>query len=135
MPWRPHELRLFLDSPLYQALVQFQASRRLGASYAGLLIFLEGLRALELIDEDTYEYYSSRYDKPLTQLIPGESEQIRQNQQKREADVRKLLRGVIEQYSTLKPRAQLYWVKYASEHPEFPESVELLRKAEHSGGE
>jgi hypothetical protein len=36
-----------------------------GKSYAGLLVFIEGLYALKLIDRESYEYYKARYSKPL----------------------------------------------------------------------
>jgi len=62
---KAHCLRLYLDSPLYLKLIQFQATKKLGRSFAGLLIFIEGMKSLDLIDEDTYEYYKRRYDKPL----------------------------------------------------------------------
>jgi len=62
---KAHCLRLYLDSPLYLKLIQFQAEKKLGKSFAGLLIFIEGMKSLGLIDKDTYEFYKNRYDKPL----------------------------------------------------------------------
>lgn len=58
-------LRLCLDSPLYFKFIQFQLEKKLGKSYAGLIVFLEGMKALGLIDNDIYVYYQNRYDKPL----------------------------------------------------------------------
>ncbi len=58
-------LRLCLDSPLYFSFVKFQLDKKLGKTYAGLLVFIEGMKSLGLIDAETYEYYRKRYDQPL----------------------------------------------------------------------
>ena len=131
----PHALRLFLDSPLYVAFTQFQAMNKLGPSYAGLLIFIEGLRKLNLINEVTYQHYKNRYMQPLRTLIeeedPAKAKQKEQELQK----ARKLLRDVIEDFPKLQPRAQSYWLKYALERPDIPESLELLRKHQNVTGD
>jgi len=62
---RDYILRICLDSPLYLKFIDFQAKKKLGKTYAGLLIFLEGMKSLGLIDKETYEFYKNRYDKPL----------------------------------------------------------------------
>ena len=62
---REYFLRLCLDSPLNFKFMEFQLKRKLGKSYAGLLIFIEGMKSLGLIDNELYEYYKQRYDKPL----------------------------------------------------------------------
>lgn len=60
-----HIVRIYLDSPLYFKLIQFQAQNSLGRSYACLLIFVEGMHSLGLIDDDVYTFYKQRYSKPL----------------------------------------------------------------------
>ena len=65
---KPHALQLFLDSPLDVAVTQFQALHKLGRSYAGLLIFVEGLSKLNLINEVVYQHYKARYTQPLKTL-------------------------------------------------------------------
>ena len=62
---RDYIIRLCLDSPLYLKFIDFQARHKLGKTYAGLLIFIEGMKSLGLIDHETYEFYKSRYNKPL----------------------------------------------------------------------
>ena len=62
---RDYILRLCLDSPLFFKLVEFQLEKKLSKTYAGLLIFVEGMKSLGLIDHETYEFYKSRYNKPL----------------------------------------------------------------------
>jgi len=57
--------RLCLDAPLYLKVLEFQSKYKLGKTFASLLIFVEGMKALGLIDKETYEFYRSRYMKPL----------------------------------------------------------------------
>jgi hypothetical protein len=63
--FRQHQFIIFLDSPLYLAVVKFQAEHELGRSYAALRIFIEGLKTLNLITQDLYEYYKEKYSQPL----------------------------------------------------------------------
>jgi hypothetical protein len=63
--FQQHKFLLCLDSPLYLAVIKFQAENELGRSYAALSIFVEGLKALNLISQDLYEYYKQKYSKPL----------------------------------------------------------------------
>lgn len=128
MAEKPNALMLFLDSPLCVALTQYQALNKLGRSFAGLLIFVEGLRKLELINEVVYQHYRNRYMKPLRTLIEEESPLVAKQKEEELEKARKQLQQVIEQFSKLKPKTQQHWVKYALERPEIPESIELLRK-------
>ena len=130
MKENPHILRLFLDSPLDVALTKYQATNTLGRSYAGLLVFIEGLRRLDLIGEVVYQHYKSRYLRPLPTLPVEEpaARWQREEQQKTLQQIRKKLRDVIDQFTALQPKARQYWLKYALERPEIPESTELLRK-------
>jgi len=63
--FKQHRFILCLDSPLYMSVVKFQAENELGRSYAALRIFIEGLKALNLISQDLYEYYRKKYSEPL----------------------------------------------------------------------
>jgi hypothetical protein len=63
--FQQHKFLLYLDSPLYLAVVKFQAENELGRSYAALRIFIEGLKALNLISEELYEFYRQKYSEPL----------------------------------------------------------------------
>jgi len=125
---RAHVLQLFLDAPLDVAVTQFQAMHKLGRSFAGLLIFLEGLRKLNLINEVAYQHYKNRYMQPLRTLIETENPVLQKQKEEQFQKARKTLRDVIEDFTKLQPRAQQYWLKYASDRPEIPESTELLRK-------
>jgi len=62
---RDYIVRICLDSPLYLKLLEFQAKKKLGKTYAGLLVFVEGMRSLGLIDQEVYLFYKAKYDKPL----------------------------------------------------------------------
>ena len=128
MKENPHILRLFLDSPLDVALTQFQATNKLGRSYAGLLIFIEGLRKLNFISEVVYQYYRERYMKPLQTTPIIEDPQAAKQKEEELEKARRRLREVLEQFPALQPKAQEYWLKYALDRPEIPESTELLRK-------
>jgi len=73
---RNHILRIYLDSPLYLKFIQFQAEHKLGKAYAGLLIFIEGMKSLKLIDGETYDFYKHKYNKPL-QVSPIEIQPLK----------------------------------------------------------
>jgi hypothetical protein len=128
MPEKPHELTLFLDQPLYVALTQFQALNKLGKSYAGLLIFIEGLRKLGLIGEVVYQYYYQRYFKPLQTTPIEEDPRVVKKKEEELQETRRQLRQVIERFPTLKPKTQQHWLRYCLDRPEIPDSTELLRK-------
>jgi hypothetical protein len=63
--FQQHKFLICLDSPLYLAVVKFQAEHELGRSYAALRIFIEGLKSLNLISQELYEYYRRKYSEPL----------------------------------------------------------------------
>jgi len=130
---KPHALQLFLDSPLDVAVTQFQAMHKLGRSYVGLLIFIEGLRKLNLINEIVYQHYKDRYMKPLRTLTEEENSLQAKKREDEQRKIRKQLQDVIEQFPSLQLKAQQYWLKYALDRPEIPESTELLRKHQRSG--
>ena len=60
-----HKFLICLDAPLYLAVIKFQAEHELGRSYAALRIFIEGLKSLNLISQDLYEYYKRKYSASL----------------------------------------------------------------------
>lgn len=62
---REYVYRICLDSPLNFKVLEFQLKHKLGKSFAALLIFVEGMKALGLIDNELYEFYRTRYFKPL----------------------------------------------------------------------
>jgi len=70
--------------------------------------------------------------KPLRTLIEEESPLKAKQKEEELQKARKQLRDVIEQFPTLQSKAQEYWLKYALERPEIPESTELLRKYQRS---
>jgi tetratricopeptide (TPR) repeat protein len=125
---QPHILRLFLDSPLDVALTKFQAMNNLGRSFAGLLVFIEGLRKLNIINEVVYQYYRERYMKPLQTTPIVEDLCIAKQKEEEFEKARKQLQNAIELFPKLKASAQQHWRKYALDHPEVPESIELLKK-------
>lgn len=63
--FKQHKFLVCLDSPLYLAVVKYQAQHSLGRSYAALSIFIEGLKTLGLIDNQLYDYYKRKYSEPL----------------------------------------------------------------------
>jgi hypothetical protein len=125
---QPHILRLFLDSPLDVALTQYQALNKLGRSYAGLLVFIEGLRKLNFISEVVYQHYRERYMKPLQTTPITEDPLVAREKEEEVQKVRKRLRDATALFPKLKPKAQQSHLQYALDHPELLESAELLRK-------
>lgn len=128
MAEKPHAILLFLDSPLYVATTRFQALNKLGKSHAGLLIFITGLRKLDMISEKDYQYYLRRYSQPLRTTPTVEDPRIAKQKEEIFERERKRLCQVIEDFDQLQPKTQSYWLRFASERPDIPESLELLRK-------
>ncbi len=123
-----HILRLFLDAPLDVALTRFQATSSLGRSFAGLLVFVTGLRKLNLISEKDVQYYLERYNRPLRTAPTVEDPRIAKQKEEHFKKERKRLRTVIDDFDQLKLKTQQYWLQFASQRPDLPESLELLRK-------
>jgi hypothetical protein len=128
MAEKPHALTLFLDAPLCVALTQFQALNTLGRTYAGLLIFIEGLRKLNLVNEVVYQHYKGLYSQPLRITPIVEDPQVAKRNEAELQRARKSLQGVIELFPKLNAKSQAYWRQYALDRPDIPESTELLRK-------
>jgi len=63
--FQEHKVMLFLSKELYVAFIKLQADRGLGRSYAALLPFVEGLRAMGYISENVYREHVNRYSQPL----------------------------------------------------------------------
>jgi hypothetical protein len=125
---QPHILRLFLDSPLDVALTQYQALNKLGRSYAGLLVFIEGLRKLNFISEVVYQHYRERYMKPLQTNPIIDAPLVAKRKEGDFEKARRQLQSVIELFPKLEAKPQKHWLEYALAHPEIPESTELLRE-------
>lgn len=129
MPFTSHQLRLYLDKQLYLALIKLQADKELGRSYAGLLIFNEGLHQLGYINQKQYETHKKRYSIPLTkdpqQVTLEEHESIHKRKKLNEQFL-----NVIEQFSAIKPHARDYWIRKARENGELDNARRLLALVE-----
>lgn len=80
MPFKEHIAKLCLPIPMYLGSLKFQSENSYGKSFANLLIFLEGLKAKDLISDADYEIYQDQYNQPLTKRIKKTPEQFRKEQ-------------------------------------------------------
>ena len=72
---KDHAMTLFLNPKMRMGTIKLQAELELGPSYAGLLIYNEGLHSLGKINDEDYLVNKKRYSKKLVEesqqkLIP-----------------------------------------------------------------
>lgn len=122
--FKEHQVLMCLAAPLYRAFIRLQADRDLGRSYAALLPFVEGLYRMGYISQEVYEHYRSKYSKPL----PVQKPLSQVHEQQRMRQLEKQFTQVAEQWDTLKPDSQAYWIKKAEENKTILEAQLILTK-------
>lgn len=126
MGFRGHGLPLYLDKHLYLGLIKLQSDKSLGKSYAGLLVFVEGLHHMGYLSQKQYELHKKRYSVPLNrdpeQVMLEEVDAA--NERKK---LSKMFAQVIEQWS-LHPDQdwRRTWLAKAKQHGEIPNAKRLL---------
>jgi hypothetical protein len=66
--FKEHGLMLFLSPQSYLGFIKFQADNKLGRSFAGQRIFIEGQYRLGYLPEADYEILKKRYSSSLAGL-------------------------------------------------------------------
>lgn len=86
MPGKEHAVILYLNPQMRLGTIKVQSFMELGQSYAALIIYNEGLKALGQINEADYQLNKKKYSKklveqPIKQLTRDEQKKIEQQQQ------------------------------------------------------
>jgi hypothetical protein len=120
--FQEHKVMLFLSKELYVAFIKLQADKGLGRSYAALLPFVEGLRAMGYISEDVYESHKKKYSTPLLvqktlpEALDTQAEQLN-----------KTMGMVADQWAThLNPEWRRGWLETARAHSELSNAKLIL---------
>jgi hypothetical protein len=68
-----HSVRLDLAGELRSALIKYMGKHDLDKEFAALCLLLKSMRSENLISEEVYNFYFSRYNKPVSAntLIPA----------------------------------------------------------------
>ena len=76
-----HIMKICLPPELYLAVINYQAQKELGKSYAGLLLLTKAAYQEKLISREVYEKYLYRYSR---KLVPEEEPQRLTSEQQKE---------------------------------------------------
>jgi len=76
-----HIMKICLPPELYLAVINYQAQKELGKSYAGLLLVTKAAYQEKLISREVYEKYLYRYSR---KLVPEDEPQRLTSEQQRE---------------------------------------------------
>ena len=121
---KDHILRLFLSSELNMGLVDLQAKKRLGRSFAGLLALTEGLHSLGCLSEEEYNFFKKRYSDKLVKKKPLTPVQLKQKE-KLEAWEQQFS-GVLSQWTSMKPQSKRYYVEQAQKYLDSVPNAKLI---------
>jgi len=106
--------RLFLDKTFYKAFIRLQADKSLGQSFAGLLIYTEGLHSLGYITDAEYEEHVKRYSQPLCDA-PRTPTMEGLRQQEELVSWEKRFSLAIEQWPSMNGKSRQYHLQKARE--------------------
>jgi hypothetical protein len=112
--FREHGLMLYLGPELYIGFIQLQADEKLGRSYAGLKIFVEGMHSLGYLKDADYEVLKSKYSQGLVKEQPLSMEQIQTDYTAK--DMGKKFSMVLEQWNLDRPNKEQWrnqWIREA----------------------
>lgn len=128
--FKEHGLMLYLSPQEYVGFIQYQATNRLGRSFAGKGIFNEGLHALGLISDDEYLRNRKRYSESLVSMQPVKPLSLVELQEKKEKDgLARAFGSVIEQWELPhgKPNWRESWLTKAEKYKDtIPQAKQLL---------
>ena len=125
--FKEHGVVLYLSKDLYWGWQKLQVDKHLGRSYAGLLLFTEGLYQLGYISKEVYEQNMKKYSQSLEEPAQAAA----QNQKKKATEaVERQLNGMLEEWEL--PHANPKWhqiaITEAQKYPELEVSKLLLAK-------
>jgi len=125
--FKDHGVLLYLSKDLYRGWLKLQVDKDLGRTYAGLLLFTEGLYQLGYINKEVYEQHQKKYSQPLEEPAQAAA----QDQKKRALEQEeRYLKGLLEIWDD--PHSNPNWyrnaVAEAQKYPELEVSKLLLAK-------
>lgn len=125
--FKDHGVLLYLSKDLYRGWLKLQVDKDLGRTYAGLLLFTEGLYQLGYIPKEVYEQHVKKYSQPLEE--PAQTQA--QDQKKKALEQKeKQLQGMLESWDQThaKPNWHQMAIAEAQKYPELAVSKLLLAK-------
>ncbi len=133
--FREHGVLMYLDKELYTAFIRLQADRKLGRSYAGLLLLTEGLHKIGYLSEDSYRTHVNKYSKGLIEESTGSKPRTKEEllEHKKAADLERMFSKVLRQWSTMNEKSRVSWLQKAKENPTVPNAQLVLALANEEG--
>jgi hypothetical protein len=110
---KPHGYLLYLNRPVYLAVVRLQAKLGLGRSYSVLLPLVEGLHSMGYLSDEDYEEAKAQYSVGLIEANrkPPTLNQIREKEELERLE--KHYSEVLAQWSKLNEKTRLVHLKKA----------------------
>lgn len=128
---KPHGYLLYLNRPVYLAVVKLQADLGLGRAYSAQLPLVEGLHNMGYLSDGDYEEAKAKYSVGLIEANK-KPPTIKQLQRKEELErLEKHYSGVLEQWATLSEKAKLVHLKRAREDAKKVSSAKLVLDLAH----
>ena len=113
-----------------------RASAGFGATYALFTALNEYFYKHGYMDENGYQFHKERYSLPLIDKFEKQSKlrdrTARLEIRKKQLEIEKLtkqLTNVFNQWPTMNPNAQAYYLNLAKEHPDLPIANAVLKQA------
>lgn len=121
--FREHGVLIYLSKDLYLGFIKLQADKSLGRSYAGLLLFTEGLFRMGYISKEVYAEHIKKYSQPLSE----EEGPVSTLEEQRALEKKNLLfKGILEQWD-LHPDIQ-WRQKVLADAEKFKDKLETARR-------
>lgn len=119
---------LYLTKDAYIGFIKLQADKGLGRSFAGQLIFTEGLYRLGYLSETVYHQLMDRYSQGLMSMPKVDVEK-----QKTVEKLEKDFSNVLKQWSSMNDKARRFWIRKASENKDLKNAQLILALSEDKG--
>jgi len=116
---------LYLSKEAYIGFIKLQGDKGLGRSFAGQLIFTEGLYRLGYLSETVYHQLMDRYSQGLMSMPKVDVEK-----QKTVEKLEKDFSNVLKQWSTMNDKARQFWIRKASENKDLKNAQLILALSE-----
>ena len=119
---------LYLTKDAYIGFIKLQADKGLGRSFAGQLIFTEGLYRLGYLSETVYHQLMDRYSQGLMSMPKVDVEK-----QKTVEKLEKDFSNILKQWSSMNDKARRFWIRKASENKDLKNAQLILALSEDKG--
>jgi predicted DNA-binding transcriptional regulator len=126
--FKGHIYHACLPADILFPTLKFQVDRELGKAFTSLQLHIAGLYHYGYIDKETFEKWTAKYSKSLTEKPVEPLTKADVEKQDKLQQIEKTLTNAYKEWNTLKPSAQVFHVKTAREHADLPIAQLILKE-------